>query len=85
MSTKQRYGGAVWDALWDICHPHDGFGWGWAGVGQVAARAGVSRPTAKKYLEAFVESGHVVFTNVGIVRGYMTADKPEASNIKEGV
>lgn len=55
MSTKERYGTIVWDALALIFNssvtPDDG----WVSVGEVARVAKVSKPTAKKYLDMLVE------------------------------
>lgn len=57
MSTKERYGTEVWNAL---CRLHINPGpeqWGWHSVGEVAKEAGVSRATAKKYLQLLVFQG----------------------------
>lgn len=59
MSTKERYGTAVWDALCaleDALTPDD---WGWHSAGEVAEKAGVSRTTAKKYLDMMYEMNSV--------------------------
>lgn len=55
MSTKERYGTEVWNALIALedALPHDA--WGWHSVGEVAEKAGVSRGTARKYLNALYE------------------------------
>jgi hypothetical protein len=55
MSTKERYGTIVWDA---VCHLARNYG-PVMSIGEVAATAKVSYPTAKKYLEALVTLGHV--------------------------
>lgn len=59
MSTKERYGTAVWDALIaleDALQPDD---WGWHSAGEVAKKAGVSIATARKYLNMLYESKNV--------------------------
>lgn len=59
MSTKERYGTAVWDAiiaLEDALGEND---WGWHSAGEVAKVAGVSRNTARKYLDILYENGNV--------------------------
>lgn len=55
MSTKQRYGSIVWKAA---CHLAQNFG-PIISIGQVAEVGQVSVPTAKKYLDALVDMGHV--------------------------
>lgn len=59
MSTKERYGTAVWEALVAL---EDGLAhdaWGWHSAGDVAEKAGVSRTTAKKYLDMMYKMGNV--------------------------
>ncbi len=74
VSTKQRYGDAVLGALL-LCSWHDGNGsWKWATIGEVADAAGVSRTTAKKYLEALVDMGHAVPSDIGKRRVYLMGD-----------
>ncbi len=55
MSTKERFGSLVWDAVCQISQSSTPF----MTVGEVAAAAQVSRPTAKKYLDALVEKEHM--------------------------
>lgn len=59
MSTKERYGSAVWDALQAVSYLVDPTIFVYVGVGEVAEKAGVSRPTAKKYLEMLYSEGHI--------------------------
>jgi Mn-dependent DtxR family transcriptional regulator len=59
MSTKERYGTAVWDAIVALHMALSDDAWGWHRVGEIAKKAGVSRPTARKYLEGLYEMGHV--------------------------
>jgi len=69
MSTKQRYGDAVWNALVAVFNdpntPDDAY----VSVGEVAIKAGVSRPTAKKYLEELRGMGNAKRVCVGMRRG----------------
>jgi len=59
MSTKERYGTAVWNAL-IACEANRKDGeWGWVSVGEVMEEAGVSRGTARKYLEILRNSTHI--------------------------
>jgi len=55
MSTKERYGSDVWRAVVQISKTSTPF----MTVGEVAGIAGVSRPTAKKYLKLLVDDGHL--------------------------
>lgn len=59
MSTKERYGTAVWEALVAIHEELKEGDWGWHSAGQVARRAGVSTTTARKYLDLMYEMGKV--------------------------
>lgn len=67
MSTKERYGTAVWDAIAALTSHKVGEGCVYHGVGEVASKAGVSKPTAKKYLAALWEMGHV---KIAIIDGH---------------
>ena len=73
MSTKERYGSEVWRALSHVTrfYAHDHIIW--ATVGEVAKEAGVSKPTAAKYLNALVEMGSAVDMEFGSRRGYRPA------------
>lgn len=70
MSTKERYGSEVWKALCHITrfYAHDNVIW--ATIGEVAKEAGVSKPTAKKYLIELVEMGIAIDMEFGSRRGY---------------
>lgn len=60
MSTKERYGGAVWDAVRSAefdCRKNNRAGFA---VGEIATRAGVSKPTARKYLVELVEMREII-------------------------
>ena len=70
MSTKQRYGNAVWEAISDLTNHKVGKEHEYVSVGEVANRAGVSFPTAKKYLAALWEMGDVTVAKVGDVTGF---------------
>lgn len=70
MSTKERYGTYVYEAL--IAQTRF-YAWGvdvWATVGEVAKVARVSRNTAKKYLEELVSMGHAKKMQFGSRVGY---------------
>lgn len=51
MSTKQRYGDAVLRAVQELSYLVDTYVYVGLAIGEVAERAGVSKPTAKKYLD----------------------------------
>lgn len=70
MSTKQRYGTAVFEALGENAFQLADMYIQWSTAGEVAERAGVSRPTAKKYLELMVEMGRVKSMKFGSRTGY---------------
>jgi len=59
MSTKERYGTLVWDAIVQISQTSTPF----MSVGEVADKAQVSRQTAKKYLEQLIKTGHLTMWN----------------------
>lgn len=76
MSTKERYGTYVYEAL--IAQTRF-YAYGvdiWATVGEIAIVARVSRATAKKYLEVLVEMGHAKSMKFGNRTGY----RPVSSN-----
>jgi len=60
MSTKERYGSAVWAALIAINSSDDVMGGHstYKTVATIADGAGVSKMTARKYLNELCESGH---------------------------
>jgi len=60
MSTTERYGTAVWNAIVEM-EGEDESGWFYATVGEVAIRAGVTKPTAAKYLKKLYDMGKVTF------------------------
>lgn len=70
MSTKERYGTAVWQGLLSSTMTLANVYVQWATVGEVANAAGVSRATAKKYLDALVEMGQVKTMKFGGRKGY---------------
>lgn len=70
MSTKERYGTYVWEAL---VAQTSFYAFGvdiWATVGEVAKVARVSRATAKKYLDELVKTGHASEMKFGSRSGY---------------
>ncbi len=59
MSTTERYGTLVWEALLRL-HARVSAGvWEWHSVGEISIEAGVSRPTTRKYLMMLSEMGNV--------------------------
>jgi response regulator of citrate/malate metabolism len=70
MSTKERYGTAIYEALGEHTYQLADMYIQWATIGEVAKRAGVSRPTAKKYLDLLVEMGRVKSMKFGARTGY---------------
>lgn len=65
MSTKERYGNEVWRAVQCFAMEWQNGGPLFRTVGEVAREAGVSRGTAKKYLDILVDAGHVSFATTG--------------------
>lgn len=70
MSTKERFGTLVWDALAVMLTDPDRADNEWFGVGEVAKQADVSKVTARKYLEQLEEMGNVKSVRVGSAVGY---------------
>jgi response regulator of citrate/malate metabolism len=70
MSTNERYGTAVWQGLLASTLTLANVYQKWATVGEVAAAGGVSRATAKKYLDKLVEMGQVKMMKFGKRVGY---------------
>jgi len=75
MSTKERYGSEVWQALINTTRVYANVYVQWATVGEVAEKAGVSRGTAKKYLDMLIKSGHAKSMKFGKRTGYSIADE----------
>jgi len=60
MSTNERYGTLVWNAVVDLDAIVQVTGESyWLTTKQIAKRAGVSKVTTRKYLSALVGSGHI--------------------------
>jgi len=60
MSTNERYGTLVWNAIVELDAIVQVTGESyWLTTKQIAKRAGVSLPTCRKYLSALVGGGHV--------------------------
>lgn len=78
MSTEERYGAAVWQGLLASSVTLANVYVQWATVGEVARAGGVSRATAKKYLDKLVEMGHAKSMKFGNRTGYTTV-----SGVKE--
>lgn len=73
MSTKERYGTLVWEAL-KIMTSEDIVDYEvWCSANAVGEAAGVSAPTARKYLEEMVEMGVAERIRYGGISGYRVA------------
>lgn len=70
MSTNERYGSAVWAGLLASTLTLANVYVQWATVDQVARAGGVSRGTAKKYLEKLVTMGQAKKMKFGARYGY---------------
>lgn len=70
VSTNERYGTAVWNGLLASTLTLANVYVQWASVGEVAIAGGVSRGTAKKYLELLVEKGAAKKMKFGSRVGY---------------
>lgn len=70
MSTNERYGSAVWAGLLASTMTLANVYVQWATVGEVAKASGVSRGTAKKYLDKLVAMGQVKTLTFGKRTGY---------------
>ena len=73
MSTKERYGTIVWDALVEIASDAIVGYDVWASASAVGEKGGVSAMTARKYLDMLVETGHAECISFGGVKGYRVA------------
>lgn len=70
MSTEERYGTEVWDAVCELSHFVERGIYCFVTIGEVAQQAGVSRGTAKKYLEKARNQGHLSRVTLGKSYGY---------------
>nr|CRY94304.1 hypothetical protein [uncultured prokaryote] len=70
MSTEERYGTAVWEALQACTLVLADVYVQWATVGEVAKKAGVSRGTAKKYLDKLCDMSQARSMKFGSRTGY---------------
>ena len=77
MSTKERYGTAVWQGLLSSTATLANVYQQWATIEQVARAGGVSRGTAKKYLDKLVAMGQAVTMKFGSRTGYAVASGME--------
>lgn len=65
MSNKHRYAIAVGDAVHELSYLVESTMYVFLSVGEIAKKAEVSKPTAKKYLDTFVESGYMSHLRIG--------------------
>lgn len=77
MSTLERYGNEVWEGLNKTTRVYADVYVQWATVGEVAKAAGVTRPTAKKYLDKLVKMGKAKAMKFGKRTGYSVGDGGE--------
>lgn len=70
MSTKERFGTLVWRALNELYSKTDASENQWITVGEVSEDVGISKVTARKYLEELAKLGHASFVRVGSSVGY---------------
>jgi len=63
--TEMRNGERVFKAAVEIAKQREGFAHGMVMVGEVAAAAGVSSPTARKYLDICVNGKIMEVANMG--------------------
>jgi len=70
MSTKERFGTLVWRSLNELYAKFDERNHQWVTVGEVSEDVGVSKVTARKYLQELVDIGHASFVIVGSTVGY---------------
>ena len=82
MSTEERYGTDVWKALIANTRVLADVYVQWATVGEVAQGAGVSRNTAKKYLERLVDMGHAKKMAFGKRSGYSVCSDQGVAKIE---
>ena len=77
MSTKERYGNAVWSAMCDLSYMVDTYIWVSLTVGEIADKAGVSKMTARKYLNELADMGKIAKGDHGKVHIYRFRFNPE--------
>lgn len=70
MSSSERYGTLVWQGLLASTVTLASIYVQWATVGEVASAAGVSKPTARKYLNELVDMGRAESMKFGNSVGY---------------
>lgn len=77
MSTNERYRSIVGSGLYDASMNHHTGALSWVTVGEVSAQAGVSRPTARKYLDLLVSEEWAEKIDKGYTVLYMYVRKEE--------
>jgi len=77
MSHEERYGTLVWDALVALFNAPETEDDEWITIGEVASKAEVSRPTAKKYLEELIRKGNAKRVTIGARKEKIMAYRPE--------
>lgn len=79
MTSTERFGNAVWDALVALFNAPETEDDEWITIGEVASKAGVSRPTAKKYLELLIKSNNAKRISIGARKEKIMAYRPQWS------
>ena len=77
MSTKQRYSELVWRGVETQAREVERGLFSFVSVGEVARAAGVSRPTAAKYLDAFADAGFMARMQIGDMSFYRPLSQNE--------
>jgi response regulator of citrate/malate metabolism len=70
MSTSERYGTAVWEGLHAVSYLVEPYICAYVSVGEVAAAAKVSKPTAQKYLDMLAAGDDVASLKFGKQKVY---------------
>jgi len=74
MSTKERFGTLVWRSLIELNEKHAPIEGIWVTVGEIASDVGVSKVTARKYLDELWRMRHAERVIVGTAIGYRPVD-----------
>lgn len=70
MSTKERFGTEVWRAALALAQKGSAAAPYTMSVGEVAAIAEISKPTARKYLRELAKKGHMEQVKVANAEGF---------------
>lgn len=85
--TQFNNASKIWNALVWLSTPGEDMWYErqWWGVGEIAKKAGMSRPTAKKYMEMALKEGRVMYVEFNGRQEYriVRAEDIKMPNIKE--